>query len=102
MIKNKLSFKEAIKSQLLYCLSAVLFLILLGYIFYPVNTLSKQLVLVAVSLGAAVLTAIKVRRAANRVVCEACDTNLYELIENAKSERIEVQYCPKCGYKFDT
>ena len=102
MNKTKLSFKEAIKSQLLYCLGAFVFFCVVGYAIYPADTMAKQLFFVTMALGTAILTLIKVRRASNQVVCEACATNLYELIENAKSERIEIAYCPKCGYKFDT
>lgn len=102
MKKSRVSYKEALKSQYGICIVAVLIIIGIIWIMGPVTTLDRQFLAIGLIAAIGGVTFYAVRRGANRVVCESCNSNLYEIIEHAKTAKIEVNYCPACGSKVDT
>ena len=102
-MKNfKLSYKEALKQQYWICVTSVAMFLIVGWQLYPVNTPNKQAVFAVMSIGLAVLTFIVVRRATNKVVCNNCNAELYEIVERCKLSKIAIKYCPSCGCELNT
>ncbi len=97
MKRNRMSFKEAFKQQITFCICGLFIIIGAGYSLYPVNTTYKTAVFSAFVLLISSLSFFWIRRATNQVLCSSCESNLYHLIEGSGPVKLEINFCPVCG-----
>ena len=97
MQSEQIHYKKSQKKQITSFLFFILVVINFGYIAYKVDTKESTLILFAASIIAGIFTIWHVRKSAREAVCPHCNTEIYSVIERARSTKTPFNFCPSCG-----
>ena len=101
MSRQRTTFREALTKQIGFCATCLLAIVALGYVLFPLNTLTKNFLFSAFVIFSGVVCFLLVRRTTYKVTCANCGANLYHLIEGHGPVRLKVNFCPTCGAEVD-
>ncbi len=98
---NKIEYKKSIKKQVATGLGCFIVICILGWEFFPVNTLEK---ITFFSIGILLITIFTfwaIKKFCQSASCPSCESDLFEVINAANPNQLSFNYCPNCGARVE-